>query len=134
MVGVCPNAEECQAIFVTRQAQLLRTDLDTVRLQGRAAGGVAGIKLAKDDEVIAFNAIPKALVADAWVLTVVGAAGELPGVTAGSAKLSPFADFPVTGRAGLGVRAQRFLKGEYQLDLAWWATIFQLITRLSCEQ
>jgi len=36
-----------------------------------------------------------------------------------SAKVSPFTEFPAKGRATGGVRAQRFLKGEDALHLAW---------------
>jgi DNA gyrase subunit A len=34
-------------------------------------------------------------------------------------KVTPFAEYPAKGRATGGVRAQRFLKGEPRLALAW---------------
>jgi DNA gyrase subunit A len=36
-----------------------------------------------------------------------------------SVKVTPFAKYPAKGRATGGVRAQRFLKGESRLVLAW---------------
>lgn len=119
VVGVNANGENCEGVFVTRQAQLLRTDLDAVRPQGAPASGMLGIKLAARDAVIAFAAIPKAQTESAYVLTVAGTADELPGVTAGAVKLSKLTDFPIKGRGGQGVRAQRFLRSQNQLDLAW---------------
>lgn len=119
VVGVSANGENCEGVFVTRRAQLLRIDLDAVRPQGAPASGMLGIKLAEGDAVIAFAAIPKAQAESVYVLTVAGTADELPGVTAGAVKLSPLTDFPTKGRAGQGVRAQRFLRGQDQLDLAW---------------
>ncbi|MFX5582964.1 hypothetical protein ABTE20_20375, partial [Acinetobacter baumannii] len=38
---------------------------------------------------------------------------------AGSAKVSAFTEFPAKGRATGGVRAQRLLRGEDALTLAW---------------
>jgi DNA gyrase subunit A len=36
-----------------------------------------------------------------------------------SVKVTPFEEYPAKGRATGGVRAQRFLKGEQRLRLAW---------------
>ncbi|MET0303025.1 MAG: DNA topoisomerase IV, partial [Microbacteriaceae bacterium] len=43
----------------------------------------------------------------------------LPGTDAGTAKVSTFDEFPPKGRATGGVRAQRFLKGEDAIVVAW---------------
>jgi len=53
------------------------------------------------------------------VVTVAGRAGMLPGASAASVKVTPFAEYPAKGRATGGVRCQRFLKGEDGLVLAW---------------
>src|SRR5262249_39351236 len=53
------SSEEVDAadlVFVTSDAQLLRFPAEAVRPQGRAAGGMAGIKLAAGARVIAFAA------------------------------------------------------------------------------
>ncbi|MGW7197435.1 DNA gyrase/topoisomerase IV subunit A [Streptomyces chryseus] len=104
-------------VFITDDAQLLRYPAGQVRPQGRAAGGMAGIKLAEGAKVISFTAVDPA--ADAAVFTVAGTAGTLLGDTETSAKLTPFDQYPRKGRATGGVRCQRFLKGEDVLVLAW---------------
>ncbi|MFF7729165.1 DNA topoisomerase (ATP-hydrolyzing) subunit A [Streptomyces sp. NPDC008001] len=104
-------------VFITDDAQLLRYQASQVRPQGRAAGGMAGVKLSSGAKVISFTAIDPA--ADAVVFTQAGARGGLIGATDGTAKLTPFDQYPRKGRATGGVRCQRFLKGEDCLVLAW---------------
>ncbi|MFE0703696.1 DNA topoisomerase (ATP-hydrolyzing) subunit A [Streptomyces sp. NPDC058872] len=104
-------------VFITSDAQLLRYQASQVRPQGRPAGGMAGIKLAADAEVLSFTAVDPA--ADAVVFTVAGSTGALDASTGTSAKLTPFDQYPRKGRATGGVRCQRFLKGEDVLVLAW---------------
>ena len=53
------------------------------------------------------------------MVTVAGSAGALPGTSAVTVKVAPFADYPAKGRATGGVRCHRFLKGEDVLVLAW---------------
>ncbi|MBA0051987.1 DNA topoisomerase IV subunit A [Streptomyces sp. AJS327] len=103
-------------VFVTSEAQLLRFQAGQVRPQGRAAGGMAGVKLGEGARVVFFSAVDPA--ADAVVLTVTGADGTLDD-TPVTAKLTPFDQFPRKGRATGGVRCQRFLKGEDHLTFAW---------------
>ncbi|WP_314176352.1 DNA gyrase/topoisomerase IV subunit A [Streptomyces winkii] len=103
-------------VFITDEAQLLRYAASQVRPQGRAAGGMAGIKLAGDAKVISFTAVDPA--ADAVVFTLSGSHGTLDD-SISTAKLTPFDQFPRKGRATGGVRCQRFLKGEDSLALAW---------------
>ncbi|WP_372410103.1 DNA topoisomerase (ATP-hydrolyzing) subunit A [Streptomyces luteireticuli] len=108
-------------VFITDDAQLLRYQASQVRPQGRPAGGMAGIKLSSGAKVISFTAVDPA--EDAAVFTVAGAKGGLPGAASeGTAKLTPFDQYPRKGRATGGVRCQRFLKGEDCLVLAWAGT------------
>ncbi|MZD10365.1 DNA topoisomerase 4 subunit A [Streptomyces sp. SID5785] len=104
-------------VFVTDDAQLLRFQASVVRPQGRAAGGMAGIKLATGAKVISFTAVDPAV--DAMVFTVAGSRGTLDDSVQTTAKLTPFDQYPRKGRATGGVRCQRFLKGEDCLSLAW---------------
>ncbi|MFI1094936.1 DNA topoisomerase (ATP-hydrolyzing) subunit A [Streptomyces sp. NPDC020917] len=104
-------------VFITDDAQLLRYQASQVRPQGRPAGGMAGIKLADGAKVISFTAVDPA--ADAVVLTIARAEGTLDGGGQGTAKLTPFDQYPRKGRATGGVRCQRFLRGEDGLVLAW---------------
>ncbi|GAA5026104.1 DNA gyrase/topoisomerase IV subunit A [Streptomyces siamensis] len=104
-------------VFITDDAQLLRYQASQVRPQGRAAGGMAGIKLTDGAKVISFTAVDPAV--DAVVFTVAGSRGTLDDSVQTTAKLTPFDQYPRKGRATGGVRCQRFLKGEDCLSLAW---------------
>jgi DNA gyrase subunit A len=53
------------------------------------------------------------------VVTISGSSTALPGTEPGSAKVTPFTEYPAKGRATGGVRCHRFLKGEDRLVLAW---------------
>jgi DNA gyrase subunit A len=130
VVGAVQLTDEDQELtFITSDAQLLRFPASSVRPQGRAATGMAGIRLSPRASVIWFGAVdPAAGVQDAAsvgpaagpvVVTVAGAAGALPGTTAATVKVTPFAEFPPKGRATGGVRCHRFVKGEDILVLAW---------------
>jgi DNA gyrase subunit A len=103
--------------FVTSDAQLLHFPASTVRPQGRPAGGMAGVRLADDARVVFFGALDPDR--DAVVVTAAGTSGALPGTSGATVKVTPFAEYPGKGRATGGVRAQRFLKGEDTLVLAW---------------
>lgn len=96
-------------VFITSDAQLLRYPASSVRPQGRAAGGMAGVKLAPGTVVLSFNAVDPA--ADAVVFTVAGSHGTLDD-SERTWKLTPFDQYPRKGRATGGVRCQRFLKGR----------------------
>ena len=108
---------EEELVFITSDAQLLRFQAAQVRPLGRPAGGMAGIKLADGARVLSFTAVDPA--ADALVVTVAGATEGLDGMNLGTAKATPFDQYPRKGRATGGVRCQRFLKGEESLVLAW---------------
>ncbi|MFG2041143.1 DNA topoisomerase (ATP-hydrolyzing) subunit A [Dactylosporangium sp. NPDC048998] len=97
--------------FVSSDASLLRFPASMVRPQGLKSGGMAGINLAADTQAIFFGAVT---IQDPQH-------GEPMVVTAtmGNAKVTPLRLYPAKGRATGGVRAQRFLKGESHLVLAW---------------
>ncbi|MEZ0069183.1 DNA gyrase subunit A [Streptacidiphilus sp. MAP12-20] len=104
-------------VFITDDAQLLRYPAGQVRPQGRPAAGMAGVKLVDGARVISFTAVDPAQ--DALVVTVAGATDALDGLGQGTAKATPFEQYPRKGRATGGVRCQRFLKGEDRLVFAW---------------
>jgi DNA gyrase subunit A len=123
-------AESDELVFITSDAQLLRFAASLVRPQGRAAGGMAGIRLAAGASVVWFGAVDADAAAGspsgapgsyspAVVVTVAGSAGALPGAAAGSVKVTPMHEYPAKGRATGGVRCHRFLKGEDTLVMAW---------------
>jgi DNA gyrase subunit A len=114
--------EECDLVFITSDAHLLRFAAGRVRPQGRGAGGVAGVGLGAQARAVFFGAVDLTLPDGEWasvVVTVAGASGALPGTVAGTAKVTPFAEYPAKGRATHGVRCHRFLKGEDEIVLAW---------------
>ena len=117
--------EESDLVFITTDAQLLRFPATAVRPQGRAAGGMAGIRLAAGAAVTWFGAVPDSApgaagqAEDAVVVTVAGSSRALPGTAAATVKVTPYREYPAKGRATGGVRCHRFLKGEDTLVLAW---------------
>ena len=117
--------EEADLVFITTDAQLLRFPATAVRPQGRAAGGMAGIRLAAGAAVTWFGAVPDSApgaagqAPDAVVVTVAGSSRALPGTAAATVKVTPYREYPAKGRATGGVRCHRFLKGEDTLVLAW---------------
>jgi DNA gyrase subunit A len=124
------TGETDELVFITSDAQLLRYAASSVRPQGRAAGGMAGVRLSAGASVVWFGAVdagaasgtpsgPPGSYSPAVVVTVAGSAGALPGTRAGSVKVTPLHEYPGKGRATGGVRCQRFLKGEDMLVMAW---------------
>ena len=94
---------------------MLRFPASSVRPQGRTAAGMAGVKLAEGDEVIAFGRIDPGV--PSVVVTLSQPDDALPGLAQPTVKISDAEEFPVKGRATAGVRAHRFLKGEDGLAL-----------------
>ena len=120
VVGAVQLADEAQdLVFMTSDAQLLRFGATSVRPQGRSAGGMAGIRLSARASVIWFGAVDPAADSAAVVVTVAGSGSALPGTSAVTVKVTPYAEYPPKGRATGGVRCHRFLKGEDVLVLGW---------------
>jgi DNA gyrase subunit A len=127
------GAESDELVFITGDAQLLRFPASSVRPQGRAAGGMAGVRLSAGASVVWFGAVDAAAAAGipvgppgtyspAVVVTVAGSAGSptlFPSAAGRSVKVTPLHEFPGKGRATGGVRCHRFLKGEDVLVMAW---------------
>ena len=124
------SGESDELVFITSDAQLLRYAASSVRPQGRAAGGMAGVRLSSGASVVWFGAAdassasgtpsgPPGSYSPAVVVTVAGSAGALPGTGAASVKVTPLHEYPGKGRATGGVRCHRFLKGEDLLVMAW---------------
>ena len=119
VVGAVQGDETDELVFVASDTQLLRFPAASVRPQGCPAGGMAGINLGSGAHVIHFAGIQADAAADAVVVTIAASNETLLGTDPGSAKVSPFSEFPAKGRATGGVRSQRLLKGEDALHLAW---------------
>jgi DNA gyrase subunit A len=98
-------------VFVSSDASLLRFAANLVRPQGLRGGGMAGINLAANAQVLFFGAVGTDDPEHGEPMVVTS--------TGGGVKVTPFAQYPAKGRATGGVRAQRFLKGETRLVVAW---------------
>ncbi len=99
----CPTGVDI--VIVASDAQVLRTGVDNISVQGRGASGVAGMKLREGVKVIGAGAA----LGDGAVITV---------SDIGTAKVTSFEEVPSKGRAGTGVRITRFSK-ERALTDAW---------------
>ncbi len=96
--------------FVSSEASLLKYAASLVRPQGLKGGGMAGINVGAGSAVF-FGAVrtDDDEHGEPMVITSTGL----------SVKVTPFSEYPAKGRATGGVRAQRFLKGETALRVAW---------------
>lgn len=115
VVGAAAAPDTAHLLMVTSDAQALLFRADTVRVQGRGAAGMAGIKVAAGATVLWAGVVTE----DDALVTVAGTSDALPGTAATSVKVSAIGEIPAKGRATGGVRCQRFLKGEDCLVLAW---------------
>jgi DNA gyrase subunit A len=80
----------CDIVLATREGQAIRFPEDKVRNMGRAAYGVKGINLAKNDRVIGMVVVKR----DATLLSV---------TENGFGKRTNIADYRVTNRGGTGI-------------------------------
>ena len=118
VVAAGSGSDEGAFVLISAAAQLLRTPADKVRPQGRTGQGISGMKLSEGDQVIAAALTSADALESSLVVTVAGIATSEPGSGQTSAKVTPLLQYPQKGRAGQGVRCQRFLKGESRLALA----------------
>ena len=119
VVGAAAAPEDNdQLVFVTESGQLLRFAAELVRPQGRSGGGIAGIKLVDNDQVLSFNVAP-ALELDESVVVTVTKTDDGMLEASPTAKVTTLEEFAAKGRNTQGVRAHRFLRGEIALELAW---------------
>ncbi|MFI2711396.1 DNA topoisomerase (ATP-hydrolyzing) subunit A [Micromonospora sp. NPDC018662] len=112
VVGASWLTDGAEALaFVSSEASLLRFAASLVRPQGVKGGGMAGINLPAGARVVFFGAVrtddPRH--GEPMVVTSTGA----------TVKVTPMTAYPAKGRATGGVRAQRLLKGELELSVAW---------------
>ena len=97
VVSVALCAERADAFLITRGGMSIRFALDTVPAQGRASGGVKGIALAAEDQVILGGTLQNS--DQVLLFTECGYAKRVPG-----AMLDP------QGRGGKGARIMPFNK------------------------
>ena len=85
-------------VFVASDGQVLRTAVDGISVQGRGAGGVAGMKLRDGATVVAAAAV----LGDDALVTVTDDS---------SVKATPLSELEAKGRGGIGVRVSRLADG-----------------------
>ncbi len=119
VVAAMPAGDTDELVLLTDDAHVLRFPASSVRPQGRAAGGMTGIKLSAGASVIAFGAWQPG--SSGVVITQAGdSAALLPEGT--SLKVTWGRVFPAKGRATGGVRGHRFMRGENALVAGWVTT------------
>ncbi len=121
VIGAGEAMDTDDVVLISSDAQLLRFPASAVRVQGRGAAGMAGIRLSPGASAVFCGPVPRAMPA-AVVATVAGSLSALPGTSGGTVKLTPLDDFPAKGRGTAGVRCHRLLRGEDALLLAWAGT------------
>ena len=119
VIGALPVSDEDEIVLLADDSQLLRFPASAVRPQGRAAGGMAGIKLAGGAQVIALGVWSPG---DSGVVVTLASDSAALLDAGGSLKVTHGEVFPGKGRATGGVRAHRFLKGEDVLTRGWITT------------
>ncbi|HAN71336.1 MAG TPA: DNA topoisomerase IV [Actinobacteria bacterium] len=111
------DAEQADLVFITSDAQLLRMTASSVRPQGRAAAGMAGIRLGEGVRALAFTVVRPS--DESVVVTVAGTDATLPGTETGTVKVTALDEYPRKGRGTAGVRCHRLRSGEDRLLAAW---------------
>jgi len=106
IVAAFPAPDGTEVIAVSSNAQVMRCEASTVSVQGRGAGGVAGMKLTDGATVIAAGPVAGD---DTIVLSVTDRQ---------TAKVTDAAEIPTKGRGTGGLRITRF-RDESRLDLAY---------------
>ncbi len=113
VVGLVEADESAELVFVTREANALVFPASSVRPQGLPASGMAGINV-EDSRVIFFGRAGEG----SYLVTAANLSAALGDTDPGAGKITPLQEIPRKGRGAMGVRVQRFLKGEDQLYFA----------------
>jgi DNA gyrase subunit A len=109
VVAAFRAAEGADMAIVASDAQVLRLPVSSVSMQGRGAGGVAGMKLKGDAKVVGAGA----LIGDGASIIVTDDAGL---------KATPYEELPSKGRGGQGVRLAKIADRE-SVTLAWFGAM-----------
>ena len=97
VVAVVPHGEGDDVLLHSAQGRTLRIASDTLRpVKSAAAGGVAGMRLDRGDEIVAASAVPAEAATQAALLVV---------HAGGLGKVVPVAEYPRKGRGTGGVQS-----------------------------
>lgn len=92
VVNVKSVVDKQEVLLITKKGQAIRFNSDEVRSMGRASYGVIGVDLAKNDEVVALEALPTK-----------GSTTILTTTLKGFGKRTELDEYRVTSRGGKGV-------------------------------
>lgn len=110
LIGVADGAEGRDFVLAASNGKLLRTSGDDVRPKGRGAGGVAGMKLKDDAQVVMFGTCVSededGSSGDEVVYLITDGGGIKP---------TAISEFATKGRGGQGVGAINFVKDDNEV-------------------
>jgi DNA gyrase subunit A len=112
--------DQDDVLLVTERGQAIRFAVSDLRAVSRTSGGVRGIRLSPDDEVVGMDIVHP----DAYVLAV---------TTGGFGKLTPLAAYPRQHRAGSGVRTFRLTEKTDKVAAAEVVSLSQQAMIISAE-
>jgi DNA gyrase subunit A len=112
--------DQDDVLLITQQGQAIRFAVSDLRAVSRTSGGVRGIRLSPDDQVVGMDIVHP----DAYVLAV---------TTGGFGKLTPVAAYPRKHRAGSGVRTFRLSEKTDKIAAAEVVSLSQQAMIISAE-
>jgi DNA gyrase subunit A len=99
-------------VFISSDGQVLRFDAGKVRPQGLSGGGMAGMSLGTDAQVVWFGAVRTDDTAHGEPQVVVSTCSQV--------KVTPLSAYPTKGRATGGVATLRYLSGmNVAIEVGW---------------
>jgi DNA gyrase subunit A len=120
LVAASLATDQDDVILVTQKGQSIRFAVSSLRATSRTSGGVCGIRLMPDDQVVGMDiAYP-----DSFLLVV---------TTGGFGKLAPVGDYPGQHRAGRGVRTFKLTEKTGDIAGARLVSLSQQAMIISAE-
>lgn len=112
---VMPTSGENEIMLTTRQAQVIRFKESDVRPTGLGAGGMRGVKLSEENDGVVSASIAQSALS---LLTI---------TDDGVAKSTPLSEYPIQGRAGMGVAAMKLPKDSTGLAASFIGAVDSVI-------
>jgi len=120
LVAASLATDQDDVILITQKGQSIRFAVSSLRATSRTSGGVCGIRLMPDDQVVGMDiAYP-----DKFLLVV---------TTGGFGKLTPVGDYPRQHRAGSGVRTFNLIEKAGDIAGARMVSLSQQAMIISAE-
>jgi DNA gyrase subunit A len=116
--GIATDQDD--VVLVTQKGQAIRFAVSELRASSRTSGGVWGIRLLPDDQVIGMDIVYP----DSFLLAV---------TTEGFGKLTPIGDYPRQHRAGSGVRTFKLTKKTGEVAAARLVSLSQQLMIISAD-